>query len=108
MIFFGEASLRRAIREYVAHCHSERAHQGIGNQRIESAPSGSGDVCCRERLGGLLKHDTGRRSGTMPVRGPAAEFLDRTGCDSEVAEAAAAPRATALALDWEAPRMGRA
>ena len=27
----GEASLRRALNEYVAHFHSERNHQGKGN-----------------------------------------------------------------------------
>jgi len=31
MIFFGEDSLQRAIREYVAHYHTERNHQGLGN-----------------------------------------------------------------------------
>jgi transposase InsO family protein len=30
MIFFGEASLRRAVREYMAHYQAERNHQGIG------------------------------------------------------------------------------
>jgi transposase InsO family protein len=55
MILFGEGSLRRAVAEYVAHYHSERAHQGIGNQRIERAGSvGDGAVQCTERLGGLL------------------------------------------------------
>jgi transposase InsO family protein len=29
LIFFGEASLRRAIREFVAHYHRERNHQGL-------------------------------------------------------------------------------
>ncbi|MCP4901785.1 MAG: transposase family protein, partial [bacterium] len=31
LILFGEASLRRALREYVAHYHTERNHQGKGN-----------------------------------------------------------------------------
>jgi putative transposase len=53
MIFFGERSLRRAISEYVAHYHAERAHQGIGNERIERAGTvGNGEVVCGERLGG--------------------------------------------------------
>ena len=30
MIFFGERSLRKATREYAAHYHRERNHQGIG------------------------------------------------------------------------------
>jgi putative transposase len=56
MIFFGEASLRHAISEYVVHYHEERAHQGIGNERIERADAlRDGEVVCDERLGGLLK-----------------------------------------------------
>jgi putative transposase len=31
LIFFGEASLRKAIEEYVEHYHGERNHQGKGN-----------------------------------------------------------------------------
>ncbi len=56
MIFLGETSLRRAISEYVVHYHEERAHQGIGNERIERFRAmGDGEVVCDERLGGLLK-----------------------------------------------------
>ena len=56
MVFFGEASLRRAVVEYVAHYHVERAHQGLGNERIEKRDvTGEGEVVCDERLGGLLK-----------------------------------------------------
>jgi hypothetical protein len=34
MIFVGQASLRRAIGEYMAHYHEERNHQGLGNRLI--------------------------------------------------------------------------
>jgi transposase InsO family protein len=52
----GEAHLRRAISEYVAHYHHERNHQGIENRLIAAngAESGAGEVARRERLGGLL------------------------------------------------------
>ena len=57
MIFFGEASLRRAITEYLDHYHIERAHQGLGNDRIENHEVRRvGEIRCRERLGGILKH----------------------------------------------------
>jgi len=56
MIFFGESSLHRALREYLAHYHAERAHQGIGNLRIVPTAVGEGEIECNERLGGLLKH----------------------------------------------------
>ncbi len=51
MILFGESSLRRALRELVAHYHLERNHQEIGNELIEGTPSRrDGDVKRRERL----------------------------------------------------------
>ncbi len=58
MILFGEHSLRRAIREYVAHYHAERNHQGLGNEIIdpEGVQATTGEVTCRERLGGLLRY----------------------------------------------------
>ena len=56
MILFGESSLRRAVAEYVEHYHTERAHQGLGNERIEGVVAAvEGEVQCHERLGGILK-----------------------------------------------------
>jgi putative transposase len=57
MILFGEASLRRALREYVAHFRSERNHQGVGNRLLEPCATGNstdGPIQCRDRLGGML------------------------------------------------------
>ena len=34
MIFFGQASLRRAIGEFMTHYHEERNHQGLENRLI--------------------------------------------------------------------------
>ena len=57
MMFFGEASLRRAVGEYLQHYHRERPHQGRGNETLDFAPrSTEGALRCTERLGGLLKH----------------------------------------------------
>ena len=61
LILFGEASLRRALREYVAHYHVERNHQGKGNVLLYSTATkamkcADGSVGCKERLGGLLKY----------------------------------------------------
>jgi putative transposase len=57
MIFIGQASLRRAVSEYMDHYHRERNHQGIGN-RVICAPavpeSSGGQLRRRARLGGLL------------------------------------------------------
>ena len=57
MILFGGASLRRALREYVAHYQTERNHQGVGNRLLESLSnvgSANDPILCRERLGGML------------------------------------------------------
>jgi transposase InsO family protein len=60
LILFGEAALHHALREYTAHYHHERNHQGKGNvllfppsrpTRVSASP-----IACRERLGGLLKY----------------------------------------------------
>jgi len=60
MIFFGEASLRRAIREYVSYYHGERNHQGLENRLLRPAANDSdfqeGAVTRRSRLGGLLSY----------------------------------------------------
>jgi putative transposase len=55
MLIFGEAHLRYCITEFVTHYHSERAHQGLDNNIIESPPQGTGEIVCQERIGGLLK-----------------------------------------------------
>jgi transposase InsO family protein len=59
MILVGEGSLRRAVREFVAHYHSERSHQGLGNRLIVpdvAATPSHGRIVCRERLCGLLTY----------------------------------------------------
>src|SRR5438309_8051724 len=62
LILFGEASLRHALTQYVAHYHHERNHQGKGNVLLFPAVSPAGEnegtIQCRERLGGLLKYYT--------------------------------------------------
>ena len=59
MIFFGEKSLRRAVRQYLQHYHAERNHQGLGNRIIEPGEEvgrREGAIQCRERLGGMLRY----------------------------------------------------
>jgi hypothetical protein len=48
------------VKEFMAHYHAERFHQGLGGQLIQK-PAGSakengaqGKVVCRSRLGGML------------------------------------------------------
>jgi transposase InsO family protein len=57
-IFFSEHALRTAIREYVAHYHSERNHQGLGNHLINPLASASptGIIQRTRRLGGTLSY----------------------------------------------------
>src|SRR5687767_11157445 len=59
LILFGEASLRRALNEYVAHFDSERNHQGKGNILLFPQPGDTrkvGPVACSQRVGGLLRY----------------------------------------------------
>jgi putative transposase len=60
LILFGEASLNRALSQYIEHHHFERNHQGKDNLIL--FPSPEGPLChkrrtvrCRDRLGGLLR-----------------------------------------------------
>jgi putative transposase len=59
MVMLGEQSLHYVIREYLAHYHQERNHQGLGNQLIAPEPemaSRGGQVARCDRLGGLLTY----------------------------------------------------
>ncbi len=57
-LVFGEKHFDYLVREYLEHYHQERPHQGLGNRLIsgEPPPNGKGEIHCRTRLGGLLKH----------------------------------------------------
>jgi hypothetical protein len=56
LVILGEPHLRRALREFAAHYHHERNHQGLHDRLIAPAPMGplDGAIRCRPRLGGLL------------------------------------------------------
>jgi transposase InsO family protein len=57
MIFIGEASLRRAVAQFMAHYHTERNHQGLGNRLIrgeQPAVPSHRAIERRVRLGGML------------------------------------------------------
>ena len=58
LIVFGERRLRHVLEQYVAHYHRERNHQGLGNELIapQSGQNDGTEVCCRERLGRLLRY----------------------------------------------------
>jgi putative transposase len=66
-LILGEGHLRHVITEYVKHHNTERPHQARGNLPLPDAavedageprvlPLSLGQVKCRERLGGLLRH----------------------------------------------------
>ena len=59
LIFFGEQPLRKAIAQFEEHYHRERNHQGLNNKLLKPEASvghRSGQIRCRQRLGGLLKY----------------------------------------------------
>ena len=54
-----ERHLRTAITKYVVHYHTERNHQGLGNELITPLPASANDagpIVSRERLGGILNY----------------------------------------------------
>jgi transposase InsO family protein len=59
LILFEEASLERAVSEFVRHHNRERNHQSLENKTIQpefpELPA-EGDLRCRKRLGGLLRY----------------------------------------------------
>jgi transposase InsO family protein len=59
-ILFGECSLSHVLKEYMAHYHQERPHQGKGNVVLlpspDQDPARQRPIQRRERLGGLLKY----------------------------------------------------
>jgi putative transposase len=59
MIFFGQASLRHAITQFMTHYHDERNHQGLENRLLRPLrPFGEphARVKRRQRLGGMLNY----------------------------------------------------
>jgi putative transposase len=61
LVLFGEASLRRALANFIDHYHAERNHQGKDNVLLFPATKVGQRrprtrIRCQERLGGLLKY----------------------------------------------------
>ena len=56
MIFVGQGSLRRAVREHIEHYRRERKHQGLENRLIVpvAMPANDSTVVRHTRLGGTL------------------------------------------------------
>ena len=58
-IFVGQASLSRAIGEYMAHYYEERNHQGLNNMLTRAEPTEAtydASIYRRQRLGGMLNY----------------------------------------------------
>lgn len=57
-VIVSQKQLNYILEQFLAHYHDERPHQGLGNVPLSgSSPApGDGEIVCRERLGGLLKH----------------------------------------------------
>jgi len=56
-VVVNQKQLDYIVREFLVHYHDERPHQGLENVPPSGLPVVSdGEIVCRERLGGLLKH----------------------------------------------------
>jgi putative transposase len=58
MIFFGQVSLQHAIRQFMAHYHTERNHQGLENRLLQPVSTAllHYPIQRRQRLGGILSY----------------------------------------------------
>ncbi len=61
LIFFGEESLLKTLKEYTIHYHRERNHQGKDNRLLfpidgYDSTKKNGRITCRSRLGGVLNY----------------------------------------------------
>lgn len=78
MIFFGEASLRNAVREFVVHYHTERNHQGLENHLIapgEGLGQTTGQIECRVLR--CVKEPVGDNPCVAPDANPSYQVLAR-------------------------------
>ena len=69
LIFFGEMILGHAVAQFLEHYHGERNHQKLANQILvpgEEVGRTSGEIQCRERLGGLLRYCHRKRNRSHP------------------------------------------
>ena len=78
-----ERHLRTAVTEYVVHYHTERNHQGLGNELITPLPASANDagpIVSRERLGGdVLRSLSKKKMYGSPNSNPSPEL----GADKE-------------------------
>ena len=59
LVFFGEASLRRALAEFMEHSHAESNHQSLDNELISplnQAEEERGVIQRKQRLGGMFNY----------------------------------------------------
>jgi hypothetical protein len=73
LIWFGEASLRKTIRDFVLHYREERnqrQRQSLVSSSWMSNVPPHGNVRCRQRFSGLLKYYTEKRheDRTAPIQ----------------------------------------
>ena len=106
MIFVGQASLRRAVAEYMSHYHAERNHQGLENRLI--VPIGHGFEGMRSASSCAARRDT---ELLLPQGGLTSSFenLDITalppGAQSSRSEKSIAVRAQANARRYRPGRL---
>jgi putative transposase len=65
-LVLGESHLRHIVKEFVEHYNFDRPHQARGNVPLPDAvavdagksrsPPATGEIICKQRLGGLLRH----------------------------------------------------
>jgi hypothetical protein len=71
MIFFGQASLRHAITQFMTHYHDERNHQRLENRLLRplwAVGEPDARVKRRQRLGGMLSYIIAKQLDELQLR----------------------------------------
>jgi hypothetical protein len=80
LIFFGEASLRTPMRNFVAPYHGERNHQGLGNRLISPEPGHVGaGRCLTQNSRTRVRAARNEQAGTTDVIVAGSTFLGQKG-----------------------------
>ena len=93
LILFGENSARHALKEYVAHHHHERNHQGTDNLLLFPEPA----IAQTNGLEGAIQRVNGLAGCSVSTIGKPHEYLDPTGWSPRLSYVVARRRTSGLA-----------
>jgi hypothetical protein len=78
-VIFGQRHLRHLLKEFCAHYHTERYHQGLGGRLIQPRPSASNDTGYSDRSCAIRVSVDSSDSTIGRLRDVPDKFSDTTG-----------------------------